>query len=348
MKSQRLEKKTEGGGSYFTAPTYDLEFIPAGCKLLDLVLGGGWAEGRVINIVGDKSSGKTLMVIEASANFAVKYPKGLIFYREAEAAFLRSYAEMLGMPLDRVDFGKDKVFDTVEYVFEDMETCIERCMKKKVPGLYILDSLDALSDSAELKRDMDEPSYGTEKARKMSQFFRRLVRKMERAQITVIIVSQVRSKIGSSFGRTTTRSGGRALDFYASQVLYLAHLGTITRIVKGIKRPVGVHIKAKCDKNKVALPYRECVFDILFAYGVDDLSASVEWLHEVKALGLVGLKRKGPKGIKSFLKATNKLSDKDYEKELVRINAAVHKKWYAIEKTFLPTRRKYRSSKEGN
>ena len=345
MGRQRLEKKIKEGGSYFDIPSTDLEFIPAGCKLLDLVLGGGWAEGRIINIVGDKSSGKTLMCIEASANFAVKYPRGLIFYREAEAAFLKSYAETLGMPLDRVDFGEDKVFDTVEYVFEDMETCVARCMKKKVPGLYILDSLDALSDVAELKRDMDEPSYGTDKARKMSQFFRRLVRKMEQAQITVIIVSQVRSKIGPTFGRTTTRSGGRALDFYASQVLYLAHLNTVTRIVKGIKRPVGVHIKAKCDKNKVALPYRECMFDILFAYGIADLSASVDWLREVKALGSVGLKRKG---IRSFLKACNKLSDADYRKELIRINEAVQKKWYSIEKTFLPTRRKYRSSEEGN
>ncbi|KKL56092.1 hypothetical protein LCGC14_2248900, partial [marine sediment metagenome] len=186
-------------------------------------------------------------------------------------------------------------------------------------------------------------SYGTEKARKMSQFFRRLVRKMEKAQITVIIVSQVRSKIGPSFGRTTTRSGGRALDFYASQVLYLAHLGNVTKTVKGVKRPTGVHIRAKCDKNKVALPYRECMFDILFAYGIDDLSASMEWLREIKALKLVGLKKRTKKGVTAFVKATNKLSDKDYEKELVRINAVVQKKWYSIEKTFLPTRRKYRS-----
>lgn len=340
MHHQRLKKKLDKGGSYFTAPSRDLEFIPAGCKLLDLILGGGWAEGRIINIVGDKSSGKTLMCIEASANFAVKYPKGLIFYREAEAAFLKSYAEALGMPIDRVDFGIDKVFDTVEYVFEDMGACAERCVKKKVHGLYILDSLDALSDTAELKRDMDEPSYGTEKARKLSQLFRRLVRKMEQAHITIIIVSQVRSKIGFSFGRATTRSGGRALDFYASQVVYLAHLKTISKIVKGVKRPTGVQIRAKCDKNKVALPYRDCVFDVLFGYGIDDLLASLEWLREVKALGSIGLKKKQ---VKSFLKATNKLSDKDYEKELIRINVAVEKKWYSIEKTFLPTRRKYRS-----
>src|ERR1019366_4415396 len=95
------------------------------------------------------------------------------------------------------------------------------------PGLYILDSLDALSDRAELERKIDEPSFGAGKAKQMSQLFRRLIRKINKTDVAVIIISQIRDNIGVRFGDKTTRSGGHALDFYASQVLKLAHLKNI-------------------------------------------------------------------------------------------------------------------------
>src|ERR1019366_3976564 len=98
MKRERVKP----GGNYFSSPKTGIEFISSGCHNLDLALGGGWAEGRVSNIVGDKSTGKSLLAIEACANFAIKYPKGTIRYREAEAAFDRPYAEALGMPVDHV------------------------------------------------------------------------------------------------------------------------------------------------------------------------------------------------------------------------------------------------------
>ena len=104
------------GGDYFPSLTAGVEYIPTGCSLLDCVLGGGWARRRISNIVGDKSVGKSLLAIEACANFAQLEPKGKIFYREAEAAFDEPYAEGLGLPLKRVDFGPegiDTVWDTV-------------------------------------------------------------------------------------------------------------------------------------------------------------------------------------------------------------------------------------------
>src|SRR4051812_12321005 len=94
--------------------------FPTGCCLLDRVLGGGWPEGRIVNIVGDSSTGKTLQAIEAAANFAFKYPSGLIRYREAEEAFDRPYAKSLGMPLKRVDFGEGFDVDTVEDFYNDV------------------------------------------------------------------------------------------------------------------------------------------------------------------------------------------------------------------------------------
>jgi recombination protein RecA len=310
----RTKLREERVGNYFAQPKSKLQFTPTGCKVLDLALGGGWAERRIINIVGDKSTGKTLLAIEASANFAIKYPKGKIYYREAEAAFEPDYAAALGMPIHRVDFGDQ--METVEDFFEDMERVIAK--SKGAPSLYILDSLDALSDRAEMERDIDKGTYGTSKPKQLSEMFRRLVRKMTNANITLIIISQVRSKIGLSFGRKTTRSGGRALDFYSSQVLYLVHVGAIAKTIKGIKRPVGIKIKSKCDKNKVGLPLREAAFSVLFGYGINDRSACLGWLKENKAL---------PKGAEKLKSA--------------KLHELVTKRWYEIEVSFLPTRKKY-------
>src|SRR5262245_41010125 len=162
------------GGAYFSAPK-QRGFISSGCKLLDMVLGGGWAEGRIANIIGDHSTGKTLLCIEAAANFINKYPKGKVYYREVEAAFDIDYARALGMPVDRVDFShqRKEVIDTVEDVFEDMEQILAKHAKQ--PALYILDSLDALSDREEAKRDIDKGTFGANKAKKLGELFRRLV-----------------------------------------------------------------------------------------------------------------------------------------------------------------------------
>ncbi len=319
-------------GNYFAGPKA-LEFIPSGCKVLDLALGGGWIEDRIVNIVGDKSTGKTLLATEACVNFAVKYAKGKIRYRECERAWDNSYAEAIGMPMDRIDFGGP--LDTVEELFNDLLKIIGNA---KHPELCIVDSLDSLSDQAEMARGMDEGTYGTNKARNMSQLFRRLVRALAESHVTLIIVSQVRSKIGPTLGRKTTRSGGRALDFYASQVLYLSHIKTISRTIKGVKRATGIRIRAKCDKNKVSLPFREADFPILFGYGIDDAESCIAWLKECKSLDSIGLK---DDGIDEFLRDLRRSSDNDYHKQMERIHRIVTERWYQIESDFLPTRRKY-------
>ncbi|MCI0557891.1 MAG: DNA recombination/repair protein RecA [Nitrososphaera sp.] len=328
VKRERLEEGS--GGNYFAAPKQNLQFIPSGCVLLDLILGGGWCEGRIANVVGDKSAGKTLLMIEACANFARKYPKGKIYYREAESAFDRDYAAALGMPVDRVNFLE--TLETVEDFFEDLEQKCTGTTNK----FYVLDSLDALSDRSEMARDIDASSYGANKAKQMSEVFRRSVRKIAESNSTVNIVSQIRDKINVSFGRKTTRSGGRALDFYSSQTVYLTNIGRITKTIKGIKRPVALKVKAQMDKNKVGLPFRECEFDIRFGFGVDDLKACLEWM---KVSG--GLKDLGIKDVESGIKDVESLDDMKYRSELERIHDAVRKRWYEIETSLLPKRRKY-------
>lgn len=311
VKIEEDKPAAKTGGLYFAKPRSDIQFIPSGCKLLDLSLGGGWARRRIVNIVGDKSTGKTLLAIEASANFSFIEPKGIIRYREAESAFDDSYAAALGFPVERVDRGEQ--INTVEDVFEDLDKVIKGA---KVPELYIVDSLDALSDRAELERDIDQGSFGAAKAKKLSELFRRLVRALSDKDVTVIFISQVRDNIGVLIGKKTTRSGGRALDFYSSQTAWLAQVKRLTKEIKGVKRVVGVEVKATIEKNKIALPYREATFQIRFGYGIDDYKACTE-----------------------FLKTVGVAHEKNAD--LTTLQRMVEEQWFEIESKFLPADTKY-------
>ena len=332
MKRERL---TSGGGMYFAAPKDKIGFISSGCTLLDLALGGGWAEARIGNIIGDKSTGKTLECIEASANFALRYPKAKIRYRESEAAFDKAYASALGMPVDRIDFGDP--IETVEDLFEDLQRIIAGAKQKE---FVIVDSLDALSDRSEMEREIDEGSYGANKAKKMSELFRRLNGTMSRKDVTLLIVSQVRDKIGAMFGAKHTRTGGRALDFYASQVLMLAHIARLTKTVSGLKRATGVKVLAKCDKNKISLPFREAEFQIHFGYGINDAQACIDFLKSTKAFkpkdfGMTD------KESTNFLPILLDLSRKEADETMGLLRKATTSKWYEIERTLMPARTKY-------
>lgn len=334
----KLEKKSSLGGAYFASPKEKVEFISTGCELLDCVLGGGWVLGRVSNVVGDKSTGKTLLAIEACANFAHTFDHGDIRYAEAESAFDVDYAENLGLPRDRVTFvTSQREIETVEDVFEDLAAYLEK-KDPDEPGLYIVDSLDALSDRAEMGTPLDKGSYGMGKAKMMSKLFRQLVRRVERSRVHVMIISQVRDNIGVTFGKKTTRSGGRALDFYATHVLYLAHMQTLKQTVNKTQRAIGVTIKAKCEKNKIALPFRDCQFDIRFGFGIDDIGANLDWLKEIGQLSLVDL-TEGQ--VPRFMKDLETMDAKDVAEFRALIAAVVRKEWYTIERKFVPTRRKY-------
>ena len=288
------EKKT--GGLYFKDKP--VTFIDSGSTLLNLVLSGGYPLGRFVNIVGDKSTGKTLLAMEAFANFHRQFPDGAMYYAEVEAAFDKSYARSYGIPIDKVDFvevsddkdeGESRRLKTVEEWYAHLTETVEKHKVSKTPGLYVLDSLDSLSDAAELDRGFEEGTFGTGKAKNLSKLFRMIVDDVERTNICVIIVSQIRDKIGVSFGETKTRAGGRALDFYASQSLWLAHLGEVTGTWREKKRAIGVRVKAKCKKNKIGLPLRECEFRILFGYGVDDERSCLEWLATMKVDEFAGM-----------------------------------------------------------
>lgn len=324
----------------FTRAPSSLRFIPTGSTGLDCVLGGGWPLGRMSNIVGDSKTGKTLLAIEACANFAKVYPKGKIWYRESEAAFDKSYAAALGMPIDRIAFVEsDCAFRTVEDFYNDLKAACETIKKLKVPGLYILDSLDALSDDAEMEREIDKGSYGANKAKKLHELFRKLVQPLNESGMSLIIVSQIKDKIGVVFGKTQERSGGHAMDFYASIIIWLHHLKRLTVARNKIERATGVRVHAKCDKNKVGLPFREFRFVLRFSYGIDDLQSNLEWLKEIGQLKAVPVKCE--KEINKILDYADDLSDVDYVAFVDIVAQVTRELWARIEVDFLPTRKKY-------
>lgn len=269
----------------------NVKFFSSGSTLLDLTLGGGWAVPRVSNIVGDKSTGKTLLGIEAFANFQRTFENARMRYAEAEAAFDEAYAEVLGFPKEVTR--PEKALRTVSELEKDLYTF----MQSPHPGLYILDSLDALSADEDRERfearmegKKEKGSMGAEKAKDLSSMFRNIVRDIETTNTKLIIISQLRDKIGITFGETKTRSGGHALDFYSTAVIWLYHMGIIDRVVRGEKHAIGIDVRSKVKKLKVGEPFKTADFSIIFGYGIDDEKSMLDWLKSVKGMDEVTVK----------------------------------------------------------
>lgn len=321
-----------------------IDFIHSGSTLLDCVLGGGWPLGRVCNIVGDKSTGKTLLAIEACANFKHQFDSQ-IFYQEAEAAFDEDYAEALGFPKKSVKF-IDNV-ETVEDLFDNMADITRAGMKQKVkePILYVTDSLDAITDRAEqAKANKDgigksaegKGDYGAAKAKQMSKLFRLLTKDLKKTKVCWMVISQIRDKIGVSFGETKERAGGHALDFYAAQVLWLAQLAKVKKTIDKIEKVIGINILALCKKNKISLPYRDCAFPLIFAYGVDDATSCLRWLSDITdGLDHFDIAKDDVTSMGEQLRAG------EYPDVAEAIQRHTVKRWWEIEAKFLPKKRKY-------
>jgi recombination protein RecA len=320
---------------YFTGEKPNISFVKSGCAVLDCALGGGYALGRITNIVGDKSTGKTSFATEAVINFFRGYPNGSAAYRETEAAFDKEYAAAMGMPVEKVDFADDEPLLTVEDFARDLNKYLEARIKDQKVGIYVLDSLDALSDEAEMEREFGKATYGMAKAKNLSEFFRRTARKLEQSRVLLLIVSQVRENVGITFGEKFRRAGGKSLDHYSSQILWLTATGSIKRTIKGVERVVGISIRGKVKKNKVGLALRGADFDFIFGFGIDDLGASVGWLQEVKRWPA------GEKSAKEYLASVADLSEADYRREGSEMAKLVQQGWSEVETSFLPKRSKY-------
>ncbi len=336
-KREKLEQTT--GGSYFTSEEKDLEFVSSGCQLVDCVLGGGYALGRIANIIGDKSTAKTALATEAVINFLQRYDDGAAAYIDVEEAFDESYSREMGMPVEDVDFGDpDNRVSTVEDLYRNLNDFLTERKNDDRPGIYVVDSLDALSDEASLNRDISDGSYDMTKQKQLGKLFHDFIRRIGKQRVLLIIVSQVRENIGVKFGEKYRRSGGKALDFYASQFLWLHHKGIVKKIRKKVERATGIKVIAKCKKNKVGLPFRQCEFEFLFGYGINDVGANLAWLKSVGHLDKVDLT---VKELDNFLTELEKTGQTEFEQERAFIAKQTRKTWAEIETTFLPTRQKY-------
>lgn len=317
-------------------PRAPVAFIDSGSHLLNRALGGGgWAIGRVANLVGDSGAGKTLIAVEACANF-LPYVSSVddIRYIEAEMAYDEQYGRQIGMPpeIHPVDN-----IGTVEQLFADLDAFTIARRGLQTPSLYVVDSLDAMSDAAELDRGIEEGSFGAAKAKKMSELFRRSVVNISAANCTLLIVSQLRDKIGVMFGERQSRSGGRALQFYCSQVTWLSELKKIDKTIRGTKHIVGTHIRARNKKSKVGPPFKEADLTLWFNYGIDDEGSMLDYLETNKAANGVDLD-----DVYKQLTEARRTNDREYINEINQLlRDMVSDHWDALDVELLPPMRKY-------
>jgi len=336
-----LRRRATNTGTYFARAKDHVTWFGSGCKPLDLALGGGWAAPYIINVVGDKSSGKTLLAIEAAINFCKVFPRGEVIYKRAERTFDPPYAEALGLPLDRVDLGTESVV-VVEDIYAELDRLTAKGRKTPPPRLYVIDSWDAVKHKAELERGIGEADYGR-KALLLSEFLRRLEAPMVDAKVTLFMISQTRAAIGSLF-KKQQRSGGVALDFYASQIVWLHQAGFIQRETtidgKKVTRKTGTRIIANVDKNKFGLQSRRAYFDLLYGYGTDDLKACLDFLDKSGGLPKLRAALNGTKPSELITKVRNRADG--WEPLLNALHQVVEAHWWEIEARFLPARGKYR------
>lgn len=275
----------------------DIEVIPTGSLALDIALGiGGLPRGRIVEIYGPESSGKTTLTLEVVAQ--TQKLGGIAAFIDAEHALDPTYAEKIGVNLDDLLVSQP---DTGEQALEITDMLV----RSGSVDVVIVDSVAALTPKAEIEGEMGDSHVGLQ-ARLMSQALRKLTANIKRSNTLVIFINQIRMKIGVMFGSPETTTGGNALKFYASVRLDIRRTGAI----KSGDEVVGNETRVKVVKNKVAPPFRNAEFEILYGEGIShegelvDLGVSGEFIQKAGSWYSYGGDRigQGKDNVRAYLK----------------------------------------------